>query len=55
MFADKTTPVRRFATRWWRGRYWWVLPLLLLVLPAAIVVYFLLATPDFANFEYHVF
>jgi hypothetical protein len=55
MLADKTTAWRRFATSVWHGRYWWLVPVLLLVLPAAIVLYFMLATPEFANFEYRIF
>ena len=55
MLAEKTTALRRFASAVWRGRYWWLLPLVFLILPAAIVLYFVMATPEFANFEYPVF
>jgi hypothetical protein len=37
------------------GRYWWLLPLLLLLVPAALVLFFLWNTPDFATFEYRIF
>jgi hypothetical protein len=36
------------------ARWWWVLALVLLVLPTALVVYFVLSTPDVQSFEYNV-
>ena len=37
-----------------RGRLWWLLLLLIALLPAAIVLYLYLSTADVAPFEYHV-
>ena len=39
----------------WRGPYWWLVPVLLLLLPAAIVFVVLQAAPVVAPFVYTVF
>jgi len=40
---------------WWQGPYWWLLPVLLLILPAAIIFVVLQAVPLVAPFVYTVF
>lgn len=35
-------------------RWWWLVALVLVVLPLALVVYLLLSTPDVQPFEYKV-
>lgn len=44
-------PLRRLLD----SRYWWLAPLLALLVPAALLFFFLWNTPDFANFQYHFF
>ena len=44
-------PVRRML----ESRYWWILPLALILIPAVLVLFWVWNTPDWANFEYHVF
>lgn len=39
----------------WRGPYWWLVPILVLLLPAAIVFVVLQAAPVVAPFVYTVF
>ncbi|MEM1448056.1 MAG: hypothetical protein AAGI22_03040 [Planctomycetota bacterium] len=39
----------------WRGPYWYVVPLVVLMLPAAVVLVFLQAVPVVAPFVYTVF
>jgi hypothetical protein len=39
----------------WRGPYWWLVPVLLLLLPAAVLFVFLQAVPFVAPFVYTVF
>lgn len=39
----------------WRGPYWWLVPLLVFLLPMAIVFVFLQAVPIVAPFVYSVF
>jgi hypothetical protein len=39
----------------WRGPYWWLAPLLVLLLPAAVVFVVLQAAPIVAPFVYTVF
>lgn len=39
----------------WHGRYWWLVPLILFLLPAALVFAFLQAVPLVAPFVYTVF
>jgi hypothetical protein len=36
------------------ARWWWLIALLLLVLPLALIVYFMLSTPDVQTFDYKV-
>lgn len=36
------------------SRWWWAIAFVLLLVPAALVVYFLLATPDVETFQYSV-
>jgi hypothetical protein len=36
------------------SRWWWAIALALLVIPAAVVVYFVLATPNVETFQYSV-
>lgn len=43
------------ARRVLRHRHWWLVPLLLLLLPTLLTLYFILFTPDFADFDYHIF
>lgn len=42
-------------TALWRGPYWWLVPLLCVLLPTAIVFVFLQAVPVVAPFVYSVF
>jgi hypothetical protein len=44
-----TAPFRRVL----QGRWWWLLPLALMLIPAALVLFWMWNTPDWANFEYH--
>ena len=39
----------------WQGPYWWLVPVLLLILPAAIVFVILQSVPLVAPFVYTVF
>ncbi len=39
----------------WRGPYWWLVPVVALLLPAALVFVFLQAVPLVAPFVYTVF
>lgn len=39
----------------WDGPYWWLVPVVLLLLPAALVFIFLQAAPLVAPFVYTVF
>lgn len=39
----------------WRGPYWWLAPVVMLLLPAAILFVFLQAVPLVAPFVYTVF
>ena len=39
----------------WGGPYWWTVPLVVLLLPAAVVFVFLQAMPAVAPFVYSVF
>ena len=39
----------------WKGRYWWLVPVVLLLLPAAVLFVFLQAVPVVAPFVYTVF
>ena len=39
----------------WRGPFWWLVPLVLLLLPAALVFILLQAAPLVAPFVYTVF
>jgi uncharacterized protein DUF5989 len=39
----------------WRGRYWWLVPVVVLLLPAALVFAFLQAVPIVAPFVYALF
>jgi hypothetical protein len=39
----------------WRGPYWWLVPLLCILLPTAVVFIFLQAVPVVAPFVYSVF
>ena len=39
----------------WNGPYWWLIPVVLLLLPAAAVFIFLQAAPLVAPFVYTVF
>ena len=39
----------------WRGPYWWLAPVLLLLLPTAVVFIFLQAVPYVAPFVYTIF
>jgi hypothetical protein len=48
--AEPRSPSGLFGLSWW-----WLLPVLLLVLPAVLVLVFLWTTPDFANFDYSLF
>jgi hypothetical protein len=36
------------------SRWWWVIAIFLLLIPAALVVYFVLATPNVETFQYSV-
>ncbi len=38
----------------WRGPYWWLVPVVVLLLPAAVVFVFLQAAPVVAPFVYTV-
>lgn len=40
----------------WRSRisWWWLVPVLLLLLPAVLVLVFLWSTPDVATFDYSI-
>lgn len=42
-------------TAMWDGPYWWLVPVVLLLLPAALVFIFLQAAPLVAPFVYTVF
>lgn len=44
-----------FLRRIFESRKWWLLPLLLLLLPLALILYFIWTTPNFADFEYKLF
>jgi hypothetical protein len=46
---------KELITSWWQGPYWWLLPVLLLILPAAIIFAVLQAMPLVAPFVYTVF
>ena len=39
----------------WRGPYWWLVPVALVLLPSAVVLVFLQAMPLVAPFVYTVF
>jgi hypothetical protein len=39
----------------WRGPYWWLVPVIALLLPAAILLVFLQAVPWVAPFVYTIF
>ena len=39
----------------WNGRYWWLVPVVLLLLPAAVLFVFFQAVPMVAPFVYTVF
>jgi len=39
----------------WQGPYWWMVPIVLLLLPAAVFFVFLQAVPFVAPFVYTVF
>ena len=39
----------------WYGPYWWLVPVVLLLLPAAVIFIFLQAAPLVAPFVYTVF
>ena len=39
----------------WQGPFWWLVPVILLLLPAAILFVFLQAVPFVAPFVYTVF
>lgn len=39
----------------WRGPYWWLVPVVVLLLPAALLFIFLQAAPLVAPFVYTVF
>jgi len=39
----------------WSGPYWWLVPVVLLLLPAAVILIFLKAVPLVAPFVYTVF
>lgn len=39
----------------WRGPYWWLVPVVVLLLPAAVLFVFLQAVPLVAPFVYTVF
>ena len=39
----------------WRGPYWWLVPVIALLLPAALLFIFLQAVPLVAPFVYTVF
>jgi len=39
----------------WDGPYWWLVPVVLLLLPAAVIFIFLQAAPLVAPFVYTVF
>ena len=50
---DATLPARAQsrAAELWR-KYWWLLPVLLILLPTALAIFFLLDTPDDATLNY---
>jgi hypothetical protein len=39
----------------WRGRYWWLVPVVLILLPSALIFVFLQAVPLVAPFVYTMF
>ena len=39
----------------WRGPYWWLVPVVLILLPSALIFVFLQAVPLVAPFVYTVF
>jgi hypothetical protein len=39
----------------WRGPYWWLVPLVLLILPSALILVFVQAYPVIAPFVYALF
>lgn len=39
----------------WRGPYWWMVPLMFIFLPAALLFIFLQAVPGVAPFVYTLF
>jgi len=43
-------PRSRMAELW--QKYWWLLPVLLVLLPTALAIFFLLDTPDDATLNY---
>lgn len=50
-FATTGELIRSF----WNGPYWWLVPVVLLLLPAAVIFVFLQAYPVVAPFVYTVF
>lgn len=46
---------RELIVAMWRGPYWWLVPIALLLLPTAIIAVFLQAVPVVAPFVYTLF
>ena len=54
-FRTRFSTALEFLKALWDGPYWWLVPVVLLLLPAAAVFIFLQAAPLVAPFVYTVF
>ena len=54
-FATGLSTVRELVVGWWRGPFWWLLPILLFLLPLSLLFVFLKAAPILAPFVYTAF
>jgi hypothetical protein len=51
----RSSPSMQAVRRILQSRHWWLIPLALLLIPAALIWFFVWNTPDWANFEYRIF